>query len=196
MRVCARERERERERERVEGDSVRKFHSSTCLPFRRGFIMKKIHPWLKKTITHPETVTVTLQTPTKMSMRERQCRNLKHISRWCCWNCCCHVPFWRGHDAGSLLVTQSTRSWKGMRMSAYGKCSELRMFENILFNMLNSLYLPDRHCDENKLNATLLSCSALLCIYVWNKYLTFLKIKYFKRWLQDWLILKGSYILM
>jgi hypothetical protein len=76
-----------------------------------------------------------------------------------------------------------------MRISACGTFSEFRMLENIRFNMLNSLYLP-QHCEnelnatllsENELNATLLSCSACHCIYVWNKYLIFLKIKYVKR---------------
>ncbi len=59
----------------VEGDSVTKFHSSTYLPFWRGFIMQNFHPWSpwhKKTILHPETVTVTLQTKTKMSMCVRE----------------------------------------------------------------------------------------------------------------------------
>ena len=162
--------------------------------FSKGVYNAKISslkPVTYETITHPETVTVTLRTPTKMSMCVWE--TVSELETYL--NCCCHVPFWRGHDAGSLLVTQSTRSWKGMRISACRTCSEFRMLENIRFNMLNSLYLPYTHC-ENELNATLLSCSAFHCIYVWNKYLIFLKIKYFKRWSQDWLILKSSHILI
>ena len=91
------------------------------------------------------------------------------------------------------LSLSPARFWKGMRISAYGTCSEFRMLENIHFNMLNSLYLPDTHW-ENELNATLQSCSALLCIYVWNKYLIFLKIKYFEMLLHTGLINFEGYL--